>query len=196
MSVNRRKGRYKSAKEFEQESESLENFVSKTQLKKQSLNLKKFGLELTNLKKSVLEKMPIGEVTLRSLLDFQKMTTNLARKRHLMFIGKCLRSENEAEIREYLEKLDRAHISTMKLNEGDSIAESDPEDKSSENQLFERLIDADNDAIELFLKNNHQLERQNLRQLIRNCKSTKVEKKKSQAKEKLMDYLKINAVSI
>ena len=109
MSVNKRRNKYKTDKEFDKE-QSEDGFVSKTQLKNQALDLKKFGLELAKLKTSIIENLPVGEVTLKSLTDYQKMTTNLARKRHLMFIGKCLRSESESAIREYLDNKERKNF--------------------------------------------------------------------------------------
>ncbi len=200
MSVNKRRNKYKSDKEFDKEQD---DFVSKTQRKNQALDLKKFGLELAKLRMSLIEKLPIGEVTLKSLVDYQKMTTNLARKRHLMFIGKCLRNENESEIREYLDNKEKVNISTMQqiVNE-DQNTES--EEKCAQpklnklnkmDQLVESLLVASGEEIEVFLGKNQQIERQNLRQSIRNIHSAKNEKKTQIAKERLIDYLKINDVT-
>jgi len=200
MSVNKRRNKYKSDKEFDKEQD---DFVSKTKLKNQAQDLKKFGLELAKLKTSIVEKLPVGEVTLKSLLDYQKMTTNLARKRHLMFIGKCLRNESESAIREYLNNKEKANISTMQQNaiEGQNIKSEEknvqPDLKSLNemDQLIELLLVANGEKIELFLEQNQQIERQNLRQSIRNCQSAKNEKKRQITKERLIDYLKINNVT-
>ena len=75
-----------------------DDFISKTQLKNQAQELKKFGLKLTELSDEKLKSLPIDEVTLKSLLDYKLITSNLARKRHLMFIGKCLRNEDQQAI--------------------------------------------------------------------------------------------------
>lgn len=202
MSVNKRRGKYKTAKEFEQDKLS-ENFVSKTQLKNQALDLKKFGLELTKLRRGVIEKLPISEVTLKSLLDFEKMTTNLARKRHLMFIGKCLRSENELEIREYLDNKEKANISTMQLKASEQqIVDSTTSEVNNElselteaAHFIESLLTADGEKIELVLAKYIQLERQVFRQKIRSCNSAKDETKKKIATDKLLEYLRLNGIT-
>ena len=62
-------------------------------------------------------------------------------------------------------------------------------------QLIDSLLVANGEEIELFLEKNQQTERQNLRQCIRNCNSAKNEKKKQVAKERLIDYLRINSVT-
>ncbi|PCI73101.1 MAG: hypothetical protein COB38_01560 [Gammaproteobacteria bacterium] len=197
MSVNKRRNKYKSDKEFDKEQD---DFVSKTKLKNQAQDLKKFGLELAKLKTSIVENLPVGEVTLKSLLDYQKMTTNLARKRHLMFIGKCLRSESESAIREYLDNKEKANISTMQQN-ANEVQDTESEESRVQpklnkmDKLIESLLVANGEEIELFLGGNPQIERQNLRQSIRNCQSAKNEKKRQVAKERLIDYLKINDVT-
>ncbi|PHS20170.1 MAG: hypothetical protein COA86_02455 [Kangiella sp.] len=209
MSVNKRRNKYKTDKEFDKE-QSEDGFVSKTQLKNQALDLKKFGLELAKLKTSIIENLPVGEVTLKSLTDYQKMTTNLARKRHLMFIGKCLRSESESAIREYLDNKERANISTMQrqvnqepsskdvtiktqANDSGTSSELNPSNKNS--QFVDALLIADGEKIELILEKHQQLERQSLRQIIRNCNGAKNGKKKQTAKAKLLEYLKLNGVT-
>ena len=200
MSVNRRTAKYKSDKEFEKESD--DGFISKTQLKKQAQDLKGFGAELLELNLKVIKKLPIGEVTLKSLLDYEKMNSNLARKRHLMFIGKCLRSEDVDDIKEFLSNKERKSIDAFqqitKANDdtSDSTAEiqatSTP--KSVE-QLIPTLVKAKDTELECFLENNSRLERQTLRQLIRNCNAAKNENKKAMANKKLIEYLKTNKVN-
>ncbi|MFT6734012.1 MAG: ribosomal 50S subunit-associated protein YjgA (DUF615 family) [Polaribacter sp.] len=205
MSVNRRKNKYKSDKDFEKE-QSADGFVSKTQLKNQAQDLKKFGLELTKLRASVLANLPVGEVTLKSLLDLQKMTTNLARKRHLMFIGKCLRNESETEIREYLNNIERVSVSTMQqktteakeeVSEIGSDSSKTKKAKKADDveQFIVALTKAEGEKVECLLESNIKLERQTLRQYIRNCNSAKDEKKKQLAKSKLLGYLKLNGVT-
>ncbi len=202
MSVNRRKNKYKPDREFEKE-QSENGFISKTQLKNQAQDLKKFGLELTKLRTCVLDALPVGDVTLKSLFDYQKMNSNLARKRHLMFVGKCLRNESELEIREYLNSIERASVSTMQQNaseKNDEVSNKNSDsakiEKTDEVDLFIiSLMNADGEKIELFLERNTKLERQSLRQNVRNCNLAKDEKKKQLAKSKLLDYLKLNGVT-
>lgn len=157
--------------------ESDPDFVSKTQQKNEALTLKKFGLELTDLTADKLVALPISEVTLKSLLDYKKITTHLARKRHLMFIGKCLRSEDEDKIKEYLESQLSAQLKTKAIKK-------DPND-----EIILKLIEFGDSKIEELLSDNINLDRQTLRQILRNIRSAKNEQKKLQAVNKMKVYL-------
>jgi len=161
-----------------QHDENLEqDFVSKTRLKIHAQELKKFGLELVKLSDAKLKMLPIEDVTLKSLLDYKKITSNLARKRHLMFIGKCLRNENQQEIEEFLENDLSAPIKPK-------VEENDPLDL-----LLNDLINVGEEKINEILIEKPLLERQKLRQLLRNINNTKSEQKKQQAIGKMKAYL-------
>ncbi len=150
------------------------DYFSKTQQKNESIAIKKFGETLLELSTKNLAELPLAEVTLKSLLDYKKMTTNLARKRHLMFIGKCLRQEDENAIREVLQAQSKASL----------VKKATPFDKT--------ILDLLNDGeatIEKMLEKNLLLERQILRQLLRNIKNSKDEKKKLIAINKMKNYL-------
>jgi len=153
--------------------------VSKTQLKNHAQVLKKFGMGLVELSDEKLKMLPVEEVTLKSLLDYKKINSNLARKRHLMFIGKCLRNENQQEIEQFLEKELSPHKETKVVE-----SENDPVDT-----LIEDLINIGEEKITEILIDNPQLERQKLRQFLRNISNAKTEQKKQQAIGKIKAYL-------
>jgi len=162
------------------------DYFSKTQQKNESLQLKKFGLELTELPSARLEKLPIAEVTLKSLLDYKKITANLARKRHLMFIGKCLREEDEEAIRECLAEQESNELKEKSSTENkSSVNETDQE----EDKLIEQLIEFGDSKIEELLIENPMLERQTLRQILRNINVAKNAQKKNIAINKMKNYL-------
>jgi len=156
-----------------------DDIVSKTQLKNQAQALKKFGQGLIELSDAKLKKLPVNEVTLKSLLDYKKMTTNLARKRHIMFIGKCLRNEDQQEIEQFLE----CELNPHKVT---NVTESEREPVDL---LIENLITTGEEKITEILVDNPQLERQKLRQLLRNISNAKTEQKKQQAVGKMKVYL-------
>ncbi len=161
--------------------ESDPDALSKTQQKNESIALKKFGLELTDLPAKKLAELPVSEVTLNSLLDYQKITSNLARKRHLMFIGKCIRNEDEEKIRAFLETLQTSHSVAPALAKS---AEPNPIDT-----IIKELVASGEGKIESLLADNPSLERQTLRQILRNIKNAKKDIKKAQAVNKLKQYL-------
>lgn len=165
------------------ESELEPDAFSKTQQKNESLAIKKFGLELTELPAKILAILPISEVTLKSLLDYQKMNTNLAKKRHIMFIGKCLRNEDEQAIRDILDN--QAAINLKEKTEKE--INKDPVDG-----IIERLVVRGDVYIDELLANNPVLERQTLRQILRNIKNAKKLQKKQIAINKMQNYLREN----
>ncbi|MBV1908888.1 MAG: DUF615 domain-containing protein [Kangiellaceae bacterium] len=156
-----------------------DEFISKTRLKKDAQAIKKFGLELTQLSSEKLSQLPMSEVTLKSILDYQKITTNLARKRQLMFVGKCLRYEDEDEIRLYL---------SNKLN-SQLKAKASVKTKDTFTVFVESLAEDSASKVEQIMQLSNSLERQTLRQLVRNLLSVKEEKKKQQAITKFKNYL-------
>ncbi len=156
--------------------EGREDFTSKTSIKLDAHALTKWGQELVQLPETLLTRLPLTETTLKSLLDYSKITTNLARKRHLMFIGKCLRKEDEDLIRERIVELEKE-----KRNKKTKPIEQ-------ANPYFEQLVKDGESAIETILLENENAERQKLRQLYRNYCNAK-ETKKNKAIEKLKQYL-------
>lgn len=156
--------------------EGREDYTSKTSIKLDAHALTKWGKELLLLQESLLIQLPIEGVTLKSLLDYPKITSNLARKRHLMFIGKCLRKEDEDLIREKILELEHEKQSKK------------PKPMESINPCLKQLIDDGDAAIETILAEKINLERQKLRQLYRNYCSAKGVKK-TKAMDKLKQYL-------
>jgi len=154
-----------------------DDFVSKTQLKNQSKELKKFGLKLTELSDEKLKSLPIDDVTLKSLLDYKIITSNLARKRHLMYIGKCLRNEDQQAIESVLSNELNSNLKQkIQVSPIDNLADS--------------LIENTEETINEILFDKPQLGRQKLRQLSRNTINAKNEQKKLQSFKKLKAYLK------
>lgn len=165
------------------ESEFDEDGYSKTQQKNESLAIKKFGLELIELSAQKLAKLPISDVTLKSLLDYQKMKTNLARKRHIMFIGKCLRNEDEQTIRDFI---DSGLAESLKEKDAkQSLSQTEPVD-----EIIEQLIEQGDSFIDKLISQNSNLQRQTLRQILRNIKNAKIAEKKQVAINKMKSYLK------
>ena len=159
-------------------SESMEEeFVSKTQLKKEAKSLLDFGKELTQLPESKLQQLPLNETTLKAIREFEKQQGNIAKKRHMAFIGKCLRSDNAEEAREFLRE--------------DKFKQFRTEEKTSqpENRTITQLIEQGDAYIQELLLANPTIERQTIRQLVRNLNNAKTDAKRKSAQQKLNDYL-------
>jgi ribosome-associated protein len=158
------------------------DYYSKTQNKNEANALTKFGHELVELPIAKIKALPVEEVTRQSLLDYQKITTNLARKRHFMFIGKCLRSEDEPAIRKFLDE------STLQAAKEKPKAEKvDPMQA-----VVDELLKDGEQSINLLLEAHPSMARQTLRQYLRNIQKAKTPEKKNQAVAKLKTYLNDN----
>jgi ribosome-associated protein len=157
-----------------------EDYTSKTSIKLDAKAIKKFGQELVELTALQLEALPVLEVTLKALLDHQKMTTNLARKRHFLFIGKCLRKENLDAIKEAIEDSQKVHFKKKTTEK----IEVDPADI-----IIKKLVEDGDVQIEKLISDNESLDRQTLRQILRNIKNSKTAVKKQQAVNKMKAYL-------
>ena len=74
---------------FEQEDE----WVSKTQMKKQMNDLQALGMELTKLSTDTLKKIGLDEDLYEAVVTYKKITSNGALKRQSQFIGRLMREQ-------------------------------------------------------------------------------------------------------
>ena len=144
---------------FEQEDE----WVSKTQMKKQMNDLQALGMELTKLSSDTLKKIGLDEELFEAIATYKKITSNSALKRQAQFIGRLMRDTNPAPIEAYLAKLrgdNPAHNAFLQRVE----------------QARTRLL-ADDGAITQFMADFPQADAGKLRTLIRNTKKEQEQNK-------------------
>ena len=144
---------------FEQEDE----WVSKTQMKKQMNDLQALGMELTKLSSDTLKKIGLDEELFEAIATYKKITSNSALKRQAQFIGRLMRDTDPAPIEAYLAKLrgdNAAHNAFLQRVE----------------QARTRLL-ADDGAITQFMADFPQTDAGKLRTLIRNTKKEQEQNK-------------------
>lgn len=144
---------------FEQEDE----WVSKTQMKKQMNDLQALGMELTKLSSDTLKKIGLDEELFEAIATYKKITSNSALKRQAQFIGRLMRDTDPAPIKAYLAKLrgdNTAHNAFLQRVE----------------QARTRLL-ADDGAITQFMADFPQADAGKLRTLIRNTKKEQEQNK-------------------
>lgn len=144
---------------FEQEDE----WVSKTQMKKQMNDLQALGMELTKLSGDTLKKIGLDEDLFEAIATYKKITSNSALKRQAQFIGRLMRDTDPAPIEAYLAKLrgdNAAHNAFLQRVE----------------QARTRLL-ADDGAITQFMADFPQADAGKLRTLIRNTKKEQEQNK-------------------
>ena len=144
---------------FEQEDE----WVSKTQMKKQMNDLQALGMELTKLSSDTLKKIGLDEELFEAIATYKRITSNSALKRQAQFIGRLMRDTDPAPIEAYLAKLrgdNAAHNAFLQRVE----------------QARTRLL-ADDGAITQFMADFPQADAGKLRTLIRNTKKEQEQNK-------------------
>lgn len=162
----------------EQFGEDAEEFKSKSQIKREMHAIQKLGEELVNLSAAALAKIPMDD-------ELQK-AINLARdinkkkegyRRQLQFVGKLLRSRDLDAIKDGIHKLQNHHqLANAKFH--------------GLEQLRDKLLAGGDDEIQSILEKHPQLERQKLRQLVRQANKEQQQNKAPAAARELFKYLR------
>lgn len=157
--------------------EKNENLTkSKSQVKREMRALHDLGRELVDLPARELAKFGFSE----TLLDAIVLAQNLRRealRRQLQHIGKLLRDEDEAAIRQTM-----VQISQPQMDEVKAFHEIE--------QWRDRLIEGDDEVINRLISRFPDTDRQHLRQLVRNARKERKMEKPPKYSRLLFQYLK------
>lgn len=157
---------------------SDEEFVSKTQRKKEMLALQELGEELVNLGAADLAKIPMDD----AIKEAVELARRINRKkdgfrRQLQFIGKLFRKYDVTAIEAALEKIRNRHnTATAKFHKLEALRDS--------------LLKNGDQGIQDTLETNPSLDRQKLRQLVRQAAKEQQQNKPPKAARELFQYLK------
>lgn len=155
-----------------------EDYVSKSQMKRESEALQQLGEELVSLKPTELAKVPLDE----ELQDAVELGQRLqgkreALRRHLQFIGRLMRSRDISDIEKAMDEIRSRHQSSnVRLHKLE--------------QWRERLIEEGDPAINELLGQFHELDRQKLRQLSRQARKERLDNRPPVAFRELFQYLR------
>lgn len=154
-----------------------EHWLSKTEVKRQMHALQELGMRLTKLNRSQLDKIEMGEQLRNAIEEFWRIKSNGAQKRHLQYIGKLMRTEDQEAIEHGIGTFEaghQAHTQTFHKLE----------------RWRDRLIGEGNDALKEFVAETPTADVQHLRQLIRNAQKEQKLEKPPAAARKLFKYLR------
>lgn len=151
-------------------------WVSKSEIKRDAEELKRLGLEMVELGKNALDKIPLDE-ELRAAIELAQKIKKEGRRRQLQLIGKMLRNRDVEPIRQALDKLKNRHNQQVALFHKLEM-------------LRDRLIEEGDDAVPEVLKLWPQADRQQLRSLIRNAKKEKEGNKPPKSARLIFQYLR------
>ncbi len=151
-------------------------WVSKSEIKRDAEALKQLGMELVELGKNALEKIPLDE-DLRVAVELAQKIKKEGRRRQLQLIGKMLRSRDPEPIRLALDKLNNRHNQQIALFHKLEV-------------LRDRLVEHGDDAVTDVLALYPDADRQQLRSMIRNAQKEKASNKPPKAYRQIFQYLR------
>ena len=143
-------------------------FVSKSQLKRESHALQDLGKRLAALAPDLLERIPLDTQLLEAIALARRIQNKRsALKRHYQYLGKLLRARDAEPIIAALAEIDRDSQQAIRLHH-------------RAERWRDRIIDDGVDAIEALLAEAPGADRQKLRQLRRNLEHAKTDAKRVQ----------------
>ncbi|MBQ4890807.1 hypothetical protein A9267_12515 [Shewanella sp. UCD-FRSSP16_17] len=165
---------------FHQPYDNDDDYVSRTEFKKESEEAQALGMRLIALSKSQLDKVGLDEFLYDAVLKTKSIKPKTeAYRRHLQYIGKLMRGFDHEPIITALDNV---------LNKNNN--------ETAQVQIIEklraRLLENPNEEVEALLADNPTFERQKLRQLIRqaNKELTKSPDAESKSHKELFKYLR------
>ncbi|MDB5935575.1 MAG: hypothetical protein JWQ01_2919 [Massilia sp.] len=161
--------------EFEQEYER----PSKSEAKRQSLEVQKLGEELVNEARDRVKRVPMPEDVRDAILMCQTITNHEGRRRQMQFVGKKMRTLDEEEIAVIQRTID----SWKGMSKADTAALHALERRR------EKLL-ADDKALTVLSTEHPELDVQHLRTLIRNARKEQAENKPPKAYREIFQILK------
>ncbi|WP_339806574.1 ribosome biogenesis factor YjgA [uncultured Marinobacter sp.] len=151
---------------------------SKSQLKREMHALQDLGKRMMDLSDEQLQSVPASDRLKAALIESRRITKHEARRRHLQFIGKALRQEDDADaIRRAVEAFDAG---TEEHTRRHHLAEL----------WREKLITGDNDVITAFVAECPETDVQHLRNLARNAQKEAASANNTGQSRKLFRYLR------
>lgn len=161
--------------EFEQEYER----PSKSELKRQMNALQELGEALVAEPRDRVKRVPMPEDVREAILECQTITNHEGRRRQMQFVGKKMRTLDEAEV-----ALIQKTIDGWK-----GASKADTAAMHALERRREKLL-ADDKALTTLLAENQDLDAQHLRTLIRNARKEQAENKPPKAYREIFQILK------
>lgn len=151
--------------------------ISKSQRKRDLGELKELGLKLLAFSEDSLRRLDLPEPLLEAVLEGKRITSHVARKRQLQYIGKLMKEFDAEPVRAAVAAREHQHdTSTREFHELES--------------LRERLLAEGDAAIPAVLGLYPQSDRQHLRKLVRQARQQQLTGQPAGAARALFRYLR------
>lgn len=129
--------------------------VSKTEMKREMDRLQELGKRLTELNPNQWQTLTIKEVLLDALVESKRLKNHEAKRRHLQYIGKLMRDEDEELIQHQVDLLDPSSEAYGR--------------RVGQMEKWRERLAKDASAMNAFIEEYPQVDRQHLRNLVRNA---------------------------
>jgi ribosome-associated protein len=161
--------------EFEQEYER----PSKSQLKREMLDLQKLGAELIAEPRDRIKRLQMPEDVRDAILECQMIKDHEGRRRQLQYVGKKMRSLDADELAVIQKAIDSWR----------GMSKSDTASMHALERRRDKLL-TDDKVLTALLAEHPELEAQHLRTLIRNARKEQAEQKPPKAYREIFQILK------
>jgi ribosome-associated protein len=161
--------------EFEQEYER----PSKSQLKREMLDLQKLGAELIAEPRDRIKRVQMPEDVRDAILECQMIKDHEGRRRQLQYVGKKMRSLDADELAVIQKAIDSWR----------GMSKSDTASMHALERRREKLL-TDDKVLTALLAEHPELDAQHLRTLIRNARKEQAEQKPPKAYREIFQILK------
>lgn len=160
------------------EDSDLEWGKSKSQLKREMLALQDLGKQMLDLNNDQLNTLPISDTLRRAIDEAHRIRQNEAKRRHMQYIGKVMRQEDDIDgLRRAIEAF---YAGSEEHTRRHHLAE----------RWRDRLINEGNDALSEFIDYCPGADVQHLRNLARNAQRDVQKEKNTGQGKKLFRYLR------
>ncbi|MAX32632.1 MAG: hypothetical protein CME72_06155 [Halomonadaceae bacterium] len=152
---------------------------SKTQRKQEMQALQALGEKIIALSDAWRARLPLSDEMLAAVEETARIRSHEGRRRHMQYVGKLMRREDVAGIQAVFDEFEQEQLRrdhAFHRLEG----------------LRDRLID-DDDALEPFIAEYPDVDRQMLRQLIRNARRERQQEKPPTSARKLFKLIRDTA---
>lgn len=151
---------------------------SKSQIKREMLELQVLGEQLVKLNKDQLKKIPLDDLLRKEILFTQSITSHGALRRQLQYIGRLMREQDPEPIQKAL--------ATLFHPDRQALAKFHELEKWRDRLLTEK----DEETLREFLTQYPKTDSRHLQQLIHVAKQESLENKSPKARRILFRYLR------
>lgn len=154
---------------------------SKTQRKQEMQALQALGERIIALSEAQRARLPLSDDLLEAIEETSRIRSHEGRRRHMQYVGKLMRGEDIDGIQQVFDEFDRE---TLRRDHAFHRLE----------KWRDRLMDDEgNESLETFIAEYPDVDRQTLRQLIRNARSERKRDKPPTSARKLFKLIRDTA---